>query len=147
MDKARESDEILSVGDIAYVKVQSVGGDTAKVTLEQDSGAQGALLAIDNTTGEVRAMVGGRDYDESKFNRATQALRQTGSSFKPYVYTAAVEEGAEPDDITLDAPTTFATAMAPIRLTTTTGNLKAISACVAQSRSRGIFRRSNWRSV
>ena len=108
--KHKSPDEILSVGDIAYVKVQSVNGDTARVTLEQDSGAQGALLAIDNATGEVRAMIGGRDYDESKFNRATQALRQTGSSFKPYVYATAVEDGAEPDDIILDAPTTFATA-------------------------------------
>ncbi|HWR35726.1 MAG TPA: PBP1A family penicillin-binding protein [Clostridia bacterium] len=104
------ADEILSVGDIAYVKVQSVSGDHAKVSLEQDSGAQGALIAIDNATGEVRAMVGGRDFDESKFNRATQALRQTGSSFKPYVYAAAVDQGAMPDDIILDAPTTFMTA-------------------------------------
>ena len=106
----KSPDEILSVGDIVYVKVQSMNGDTARVTLEQDSGAQGAMLAIDNATGEVRAMIGGRDYDESKFNRATQALRQTGSSFKPYVYAAAVEDGAEPDDIILDAPTTFMTA-------------------------------------
>ncbi len=105
--------DILAVGDIAYVKVLSVNGDNARVSLEQDSGAQGALLALDNSTGEVRAMIGGRDYEESKFNRATQALRQTGSSFKPYVYTTAVEDGAEPDDIILDAPTTFATASGP----------------------------------
>jgi penicillin-binding protein 1A len=52
-------------------------------------------------------MVGGRDYDESKFNRAMQALRQTGSSFKPYVYTAAVEDGVLPNDVILDAPTVF----------------------------------------
>jgi len=106
----RRPDEILSVGDVAYVKVVSLAGNSAQVTLEQDSGAQGALLAMDNATGEVRAMVGGRDFDESKFNRATQALRQTGSSFKPYVYTAAVEDGAMPDDVILDSPTTFVTA-------------------------------------
>lgn len=106
----RRPDEILSVGDVAYVKVVSLAGNSAQVTLEQDSGAQGALLAVDNATGEVRAMVGGRDFDESKFNRATQALRQTGSSFKPYVYTAAVEDGAMPDDVILDSPTTFVTA-------------------------------------
>jgi penicillin-binding protein 1A len=55
-------------------------------------------------------MVGGRDFDLSKFNRATQALRQVGSSFKPYVYTTAVDNGATPDDVILDAPTTFNTA-------------------------------------
>jgi len=58
-------------------------------------------------------MVGGRDFDESKFNRATQAERQVGSSFKPYVYTAAIDQGATPDDVILDAPTTFATASGP----------------------------------
>jgi len=54
-------------------------------------------------------MVGGRDFDESKFNRATQALRQVGSAFKPYVYTAAIEAGAKPEDIIEDVPTTFIT--------------------------------------
>jgi len=72
------------------------------------------LLAMDNATGDIKAMVGGRDYNESKFNRATQALRQVGSSFKPYVYTAAVDTiGAEPDDLILDAPTTFMTTSGP----------------------------------
>jgi len=104
----RSPAKILSPGDIVYVKVISIADDgSAKVALEQDSGAQGSLLAIDNATGDIKAMVGGRDYEESKFNRATQALRQTGSSFKPYVYTAAVEDGVLPDDIILDAPTTF----------------------------------------
>jgi penicillin-binding protein 1A len=68
------------------------------------------LLAIDNASGEIKAMVGGRDFNESKFNRTTQALRQVGSSFKPYVYTAAIDNGAKPDDTILDAPTTFPTA-------------------------------------
>ena len=58
-------------------------------------------------------MVGGRDFNESKFNRATQALRQVGSSFKPYVYTAAIDQGASPDDTILDAPMTFQTASGP----------------------------------
>jgi len=82
-------------------------GTAHRATLEQDSGAQGALMAIDNTTGDVLAMVGGRDFALSQFNRATQADRQTGSSFKPYVYTTAVEEGARPDDIIVDAPVSF----------------------------------------
>lgn len=105
--------EILSVGDIAYVRVTGVSDTRVAAALEQDSGVQGALLAIDNATGEVRAMVGGRDFDESKFNRATQALRQTGSSFKPYVYTAAIDNGATPDEVIYDGPTTFQTASGP----------------------------------
>jgi penicillin-binding protein 1A len=71
------------------------------------------LLAIDNATGDIKAMVGGRDYDASKFNRATQASRQAGSSFKPFVYTAAIDQGAAPDDLILDAPTTFNSAGVP----------------------------------
>src|SRR5437899_221426 len=95
----RSPQQLLKVGDIVYVKVMSLGPDSkAAVRLEQNSGAQGALLAIDNATGDIKAMVGGIDYEESKFNRATQALRQVGSAFKPYVYTAAVDSaGATPD--------------------------------------------------
>jgi penicillin-binding protein 1A len=77
------------------------------------SEVQGALLAIDNASGEVKAMVGGRDFKQSKFNRATQALRQVGSSFKPYVYTAAIDQGAMPDDTVVDAPIAFMTASGP----------------------------------
>jgi len=103
--------EILATGDIVYVHVLSVAPDhTLQLALEQDSGAQGALVAIDNNTGEIRAMAGGRDFDESKFNRATQALRQTGSSFKPYVYSAAAEQGALPDDTIVDSPISFPSA-------------------------------------
>jgi len=64
-------------------------------------------MAIDNTNGDILAMVGGRDYATSVFNRATQAERQTGSSFKPYVYTAAIEAGAKPTDIIVDGPVSF----------------------------------------
>jgi penicillin-binding protein 1A len=99
---------ILKPGDIAYVKVLALNADgKARVGLEEDSGVQGALVAIDNASGEIKAMVGGRDFNLSKFNRATQALRQVGSSFKPYVYTAAIDRGATPDDTILDAPISF----------------------------------------
>lgn len=106
--------DILKAGDICYVKVLSLGANgAAKVTLEQDSGAQAALLAIDNTTGAIKAMVGGRDFNTSKFDRATQALRQVGSSFKPYVYTTVIDGGASPDDTILDEPVTFDTPSGP----------------------------------
>ena len=106
--------DLLDLGDIVYVKVLSLDvGGKAHVSLEQDSGAEGALVAIDNATGEIKAMVGGRDFNLSKFNRATQALRQVGSSFKPYVYTAAIDQGASPDDTILDGPVVFQTASGP----------------------------------
>ena len=106
--------DILQVGDVVYVKVLSLdGGGRARVSLEQDSGAEGAIVAIDNATGEIKAMVGGRDFNLSKFNRATQALRQVGSSFKPYVYTAVIDEGGSPDDTILDAPVSFQTVSGP----------------------------------
>jgi len=101
---------ILKGGDIVYVKILSLGANgAARVSLEQDSGAQGALLAIDNATGGIKAMVGGRDFNDSKFDRATQALRQVGSSFKPYVYTTVIDQGASPDDTILDEPVSFET--------------------------------------
>jgi penicillin-binding protein 1A len=110
----RRLSDILHAGDIVYIKVLSLdAGGKSHVGLEQDTGAEGALVAIDNATGEIKAMVGGRDFNLSKFNRATQALRQVGSSFKPYVYTAVIDQGGSPDDTILDAPVTFQTASGP----------------------------------
>jgi penicillin-binding protein 1A len=110
----RSISQLLSVGDVAFVRVVSLNSDhKARISLEADSGVQGALLAIDNATGDVKAMIGGRDFNQSKFNRATQALRQVGSSFKPYVYTAAIDQGATPDDTVVDAPVTFVTSSGP----------------------------------
>ncbi|HEY4047751.1 MAG TPA: PBP1A family penicillin-binding protein [Acidobacteriaceae bacterium] len=112
--KFRDADSFLKPGDIIYVHLlPPTDNFSLHGTLEQDSGVQGALLAVDNATGEVRAMIGGRDFDLSQFNRATQAERQTGSSFKPYVYTAAVEQGARPEDTIVDAPVTFTTIGGP----------------------------------
>jgi penicillin-binding protein 1A len=111
---SRKLPALLSVGDVVYVKVLSLDPDRkATVSLEQDSGAQGALLAIDNASGGIKAMVGGRDFNLSKFNRSTQALRQVGSSFKPYVYTAVIDQGGSPDETILDAPVTFQTPSGP----------------------------------
>ena len=106
----RHADAFVKPGDVIYVHLaDAIEGRAERATLEQDSGTQGAVFAMDNTTGDVLAMVGGRDYALSEFNRSTQAERQTGSSFKPYVYTTAIEEGAKPDDIIVDAPVTFGT--------------------------------------
>jgi penicillin-binding protein 1A len=104
----RYGDALVKPGDVIYVHLSETLESTVRsATLEQDSGAQGAILAMDNTNGDVLAMVGGRDYALSQFNRATQAERQTGSSFKPYVYTAAIEDGAKPTDIIVDGPVSF----------------------------------------
>lgn len=106
--------DLASVGDIVYVRVVSGAGSPAlHLALEQDSGAQASLMAMDNSGGAVLAMVGGRDWALSQFNRATQALRQTGSSFKIYDYTAGFEAGMKPYDRISDAPATFYTASGP----------------------------------
>lgn len=102
------ADALVKSGDVIYVQLSdTMAGSSRRAALEQDSGAQGAMMAIDNTNGDVLAMVGGRDYALSVFNRATQAERQTGSSFKPYVYTAAIEDGSRPDDKIVDGPVSF----------------------------------------
>jgi len=106
-------EQFLKVGDIVYVKVDELNGTASRASLEQESGVQGSLMALDNSTGDVKAMIGGRDFEESKFNRATQALRQVGSSFKPYIYTAAIDQGLTPDDTVLDAPISFNTPSGP----------------------------------
>jgi penicillin-binding protein 1A len=108
--------KLFKVGDIVYVHITNSPADPVlRGTLEQDSGAQAALMAVDNGTGDVLAMVGGRDFNLSQFNRATQAERQTGSSFKPFVYTAAIENGARPEEMIADTPVTFQTAGGPYK--------------------------------
>jgi penicillin-binding protein 1A len=99
--------QFLAIGDLVVVQVKEISGITARVELEQEPAAQAALLAIDNPTGDIKAMVGGYDFDESKYNRATQAVRQTGSSFKVYVYATALEQGASPFDTVVDEPISF----------------------------------------
>jgi penicillin-binding protein 1A len=101
--------EILKPGDLVSVQIKVLNGTAAEVELEQVPVAQAALIAIDNTTGEIKAMVGGYDFEGSKFDRATQAMRQTGSSFKVYVYAEALAQGASPFDTVVDEPITFHT--------------------------------------
>ena len=104
----------LSVGDVVYVKLGGSSPDgIVHAELEQDSGVQASMMAVDNASGEVLAMVGGRDFALSQFNRATQSEREVGSSFKPYVYATAVEAGAKPTDIIVDGPVSFYTPNGP----------------------------------
>jgi penicillin-binding protein 1A len=98
--------DLLKAGDLAQFQILELRENTVRVQLEQQPAPQAAMLAIDNPTGEIKAMVGGYSFEDSKFNRATQAYRQVGSSFKVYVYADALEKGATPFDTILDAPFT-----------------------------------------
>jgi penicillin-binding protein 1A len=102
--------DVFARGDVDLFLVKEVKGQTLRVTLDQRPAVQGALVAIENSSGAIKAMVGGYDFEESKFNRARQAARQAGSSFKPYVYAAALLEGASPFDTIVDAPLSFPSA-------------------------------------
>jgi len=101
--------DVFKPGDLVEVAVTKADapGGALTVTLEQAPVAEGALLAIDNHTGQIRAMIGGWSFSRSKFNRAVQAYRQLGSTFKPIVYTAAIDRGFTPTSILVDAPVTY----------------------------------------
>lgn len=96
---ARSPEGVLNTGDIIYVAKEGNG-----YRLQQPPKLEGALVAMDPHTGRVLAMVGGFSYAESEFNRATQAYRQPGSSFKPFVYSAALDNGYTPASVVLDGP-------------------------------------------
>ena len=99
----KKAGEVLNIGDV--VPVERLETDAGVVfALRQIPELQGALVAMDPHTGRVLAMVGGYDYARSQFNRATQARRQPGSAFKPFVYVAALENGFTPVSRVLDAP-------------------------------------------
>ena len=93
--------QVLNPGDVVYVAPDKVAG---QYRLHQVPEVSGAMVVEDPWTGRVLAMVGGFSYDQSQFNRATQALRQPGSSFKPIVYAAALDNGYTPSTLVLDAP-------------------------------------------
>jgi len=92
-------------GDVVAIRLTGQGPDkTARFALDQEPQVEGAVIAIDPYTGEVKAMVGGYDFRRSQFNRAVQARRQPGSGFKPLIYAAAMDHGYTPASIVLDAP-------------------------------------------
>ncbi|TMK04045.1 MAG: penicillin-binding protein 1A, partial [Alphaproteobacteria bacterium] len=94
--------QVLAAGDVVYV--EPLAGKDGQFRLRQVPEVSGAIVAMDPQTGRVLAMAGGFSYDQSQFNRATQALRQPGSSFKPFVYAAALDNGYTPSTVVLDAP-------------------------------------------
>ena len=93
---------LVQPGDVVYV--EPADGKPGQFRLQQVPEISGAIVAMDPYTGRVFAMVGGFSFDQSEFNRATQALRQPGSSFKPFVYAAALDNGYTPSSVVLDAP-------------------------------------------
>lgn len=104
--KVKKISEVLTPGDVILVKIRAKARPPFSwiVSLEQEPQVQGALLCMEPDTGKVRAMVGGRDFSVSQFNRAIQARRQPGSAFKPIIYAAALDKGMSPADVIVDAP-------------------------------------------
>ena len=105
----QKSPGFLKRGDLVDVRVSEMetGSGALQVKLEQAPVIEGALIAIDNHTGQIRAMVGGFSFERSKFNRAVQAHRQLGSTFKPIVFTAAIDRGYTPASMLMDEPVAF----------------------------------------
>ena len=103
--KAKVAGDLLSVGEVVLVRRQlDEDGNFQRWTLRQVTEVQGGFMAMDVNNGRVLAMQGGFSYEQSVFNRATQARRQPGSSFKPFVYAAALDSGYSPATIVIDAP-------------------------------------------
>ncbi|MFS8116321.1 penicillin-binding protein 1A [Rhizobium jaguaris] len=100
---AKSPSGVLNAGDVIYVQ-KTGDADSSTYRLRQPPKVQGGLVAMDPHTGRVLAMVGGFSYAQSEFNRATQAKRQPGSSFKPFVYAAAMDNGYTPASVILDDP-------------------------------------------
>src|SRR5258708_2292631 len=94
--------QVLAPGDVVYV--EPLGKDSGQYKLRQIPEVSGGMVVMDPLTGRVLALVGGFSFDQSQFDRATQAMRQPGSSFKPFVYSAALDNGYTPSSIVVDAP-------------------------------------------
>jgi penicillin-binding protein 1A len=101
--------QVFKPGDVApfLITARDEKNLTCDLTLEQVPMVAGALIALEPASGEIKAMVGGYDFTQSKFNRATQALRQVGSAFKPFIYCTAIDLGIPPTELLLDQPITF----------------------------------------
>ncbi|HWN84939.1 MAG TPA: penicillin-binding transpeptidase domain-containing protein, partial [Vicinamibacterales bacterium] len=103
-----EAAQLFAVGDVIEVAIGAIDKEQyTQLTLDQPPVVEGALIAIDNRTGQIRAMVGGFDFARSKFNRATQARRQVGSLFKPVLYSAAIDRGFTAETVFIDEPVSY----------------------------------------
>lgn len=98
--------KLLKRGDLAIFRIAKIDKEkkTLEANLDQLPSVDGSLVCLESKTGDVKAMVGGYDFSTRKFNNATQAERQTGSTFKPFIYAAAIEEGFTPDTVVSAAP-------------------------------------------
>lgn len=107
--KESSLDRLIKRGDVVQVRINSVDEKSgqAEVSLDQEPVRNGGLIAIEPQTGKIKAMVGGDSFRKSQFNRAVQAPRQTGSAVKPFLYTAALENGFTPASRIVDEPITF----------------------------------------
>ncbi len=112
-DKVTHPEEVLSMGDVVLVKLlgsmegMEEDGNAWQLALEQTPAAQSALVCIEAGTGLVKAMVGGRDFRKSQFNRAIQSRRQPGSTFKSVIYTAALNKGYTPASVVIDSAVVY----------------------------------------
>ncbi len=108
LGKVKSPSELLKPGDVVHVRIRELRKDQLPLfTLDQEPLVQGALLCMDPATGNVRAMVGGRDFSESQYNRAVNSRRQPGSAFKPLIYAAALEKGYTPSTVLMDSPVEY----------------------------------------
>jgi penicillin-binding protein 1A len=107
--KAKTPSDLLEVGDVVNVRLKQIPKKDQPLlfTLDQEPLVQGALLCIDPGTGYVKAMVGGRSFSDSQFNRAIHSRRQPGSAFKPIIYAAALEKNYTPATILMDSPVEY----------------------------------------
>jgi penicillin-binding protein 1A len=107
--RLRRPSEALKVGDVVLADITEPGGQGKKplLALAQEPIVQGAFVAMEPHTGYIRALVGGYDFGRSQFNRATQAIRQPGSAFKPIIYATAIQRGFSPARVMVDAPIVY----------------------------------------
>ncbi len=107
--RIKKGTDLMKVGDVALISIEKIDDENKLITasLEVEPEIEGAIVVIEIGTGKIKAMSGGYSFRRSKFNRATQAYRQSGSSIKPFIYAAAFEKGYTPADLVEDEPITF----------------------------------------
>lgn len=107
--KIKNPNEAISAGDLIMVKIlgRKQDGSGWSLGLEQEPDVEAALISLAPVTGQIKAMIGGYDFNKSQFNRSVQAIRQPGSAFKPIIYAAAINEGYAPSSVIIDSPIIF----------------------------------------